>query len=77
MKFVVPMKSTHCSKPKNDPKSNKQAKSKHGAAGDIAQRYMELLRLRGQVHQLEQKSRFARPASNQSALSGLDQPGIA
>ena len=67
MKFVVPMKSTHGSKSTNDPKSNKQASLKH-VAGDIAQRYMELIRLRGQVYQLEQRRRFAPPASNQSAL---------
>jgi hypothetical protein len=76
MKFVVPMKPAHGSRSKNDPKSSKQA-SLNIMASDIAQQYMELLRLRGQVYQLEQESRFARPVSNPSALSGFDQPGAA
>jgi hypothetical protein len=75
MKFVVPMKSTHDSKSKNVPKSNKHASLKHGAA-DIAQRYQELVRLRGQVYQLEQKSRFA-AESRKSELIRFDQAGIA
>jgi hypothetical protein len=72
MKFVVPMKSSHNSKPTNDLKPRKQAKLKSVEASHIAQRYMEVLRLRGQVYELEQKSGVGRPA-----LSLFDQPGIA
>jgi hypothetical protein len=38
-------------------KRKKPAKSKSVATLNIAQRYMELLRLRGQVHELEGKQR--------------------
>jgi hypothetical protein len=77
MKFVVPMKSSHNSKPKNNLKPRKHAKLKSMAGSHIAQRYMEVLRLRGQVHELEQKSRVGRPAYDRSALSLFDQPGMA
>lgn len=39
-------------------KAKHQAVLKNFAAGTIAQRYMELLQLRGQVHELEAKQAF-------------------
>jgi hypothetical protein len=80
MEFVAPMKSSYNPKPKKHhslPK--KQAKLKNVPANHIAQRYMDLLCLRGQVYELEQrslvKSGVARAARNGSASSLLDQPG--
>jgi hypothetical protein len=50
-------------------KHKKQAKLKIIAAGNIAQRYMELLRLRGQIHELESSADYGvatRSGRNQS-----------
>jgi hypothetical protein len=53
------MKSIAAMAPVRRLKLRKQTKSKSLAAASIAQRYMELLRLRGQVHELEARQRFA------------------
>ena len=83
MEFVAPMKSSRNLKPKHYslPKKQRQPKLKNVPANHIAQRYMELVRLRGQVYELEQRSlvkrSVARAARNRSASSLLDQPGFA
>jgi hypothetical protein len=76
MKIVYPRASVDCLKRK------KPAKSKSVATINIAQRYMELLRLRGQVHELEGKQRSskyggaARSVRSRSRLSRSYHPGI-
>jgi hypothetical protein len=61
-------------------KSKKQAKFKSLAIGNITQRYMELLWLRGQVHELEGKQRPAEYSvaarSARSRSSRTHQPEI-
>ena len=61
MKIVHPIASVVCLSAK------KPAKLKSVAAGDIAQRYMELLWLRGQVHELEGKQRSAGGAARSAS----------
>ena len=53
------MKSAYAIAPVERLKLKKQAKLKSVAAANIAQRYMELLRLRGQIHELEARQRSA------------------
>ena len=58
------MKSIAALAPVGRLKLKKKTKSKSSAAANVAaanivQRYMELLRLRGQVHELEARQRFA------------------
>ena len=76
----VVMKSVHAMAPVGRLKLKKQAKLKSVAAANIAQRYLELVRLRGQVHELEARQRSAeynaRSARSRSPLSPSHQPGI-
>jgi hypothetical protein len=55
----IVMKSIRAIAPVGRSKLTKQAKSKRGAAASIAQRYRDLVRLRGQVHELETRQRSA------------------
>ena len=75
MKSSYPMASADRVKAKN------QAVLKNVAAGNIAKSYMELLQLRGQVHELEAKQAFCEYGAGQSArkkarLTRSQQPGI-
>jgi hypothetical protein len=55
----IVMKSIRAMAPVGRSKLTKQAKSKRGAAANIAQCYRDLLRPRGQVHELETRQRSA------------------
>ena len=62
-------------------KAKNQGILKNVAAGNIAQRYMELLQLRGQVHELEAKQAFCEYGTGPSArkkarLTRPQQPAI-
>jgi|GraSoi2013_100cm_1033763.scaffolds.fasta_scaffold151360_2 hypothetical protein len=76
------MKNVYAIAPVRRLKLKKQPKLKSLAAANIAQRYMELLRLRGQIHQLEARQRSAefkddaRSARRLSPLSQSNQPKI-
>ena len=61
MKIVYPIASVVSRRAK------KLAKLKSVATGNIAQRYTELLRLRGQVHELEGKQRSAGGAARSAS----------
>jgi hypothetical protein len=73
------MKSVYAMAPVGRLKLKKQGKLKSVAAANIAQQYMELLRLRGQVHELEARQRSAeynaRSARRRSPLGQSHQPG--
>ncbi len=77
MKLVVPMKSSYNSEPKSSLATKKEPKLSNASADELTQRYMELLRLRGQVSKLEHRGAVVQPVANRLAPNLANQPGIA
>ena len=76
------MKSSYLMASADRVKAKNQAILKNVAAGNIAQRYLELLRLRGQAHELEATQAFCeygeagQSARKKARLTRSQQPGI-